>query len=366
MSKYNDFLPNSFQVPNALVDNGYLAVLKGAPLSIYLLLARKIRGYHKASDAVSISQLIEYTGYARDAVIAGARELEKLGLVERVAGSITAITRYTLTDGSTVNPAPKIEKKRKGKLVGKSDKQADDNNSDNGKNVGGNGKNDTQEMQDIENKENEDPSDTEKTIGVSENPENDGISVGEDEASRKIRQDLVGNSDKNLSENPTHIKQRKQIKNKECSSAVAGEKKKKAGDEYTEDFLRFWDAYPKCERKSAKAETFKTFKKYAKHLDTMLKVLEVKKLSDTWIKNNGAFIPAPTAWLNKQEWENEFFLEQVARIEAQAQQQAQFMNNNPYQQNGQFNHQGNGYGAHNAQPEQYLPQGMRVQRNKGF
>lgn len=51
------FIPNSFQVPNALIDL-FLLKLTEFELKIYLIIIRKTKGWNKDFDAISISQFI--------------------------------------------------------------------------------------------------------------------------------------------------------------------------------------------------------------------------------------------------------------------------------------------------------------------
>lgn len=80
----SQWIPNSFQMPNALVDSGVLAKLKGSSLAMYIFIVRKTRGWNKTSDSISLSQFIESTGYGKDAVLSGADKLVELGLIKRV------------------------------------------------------------------------------------------------------------------------------------------------------------------------------------------------------------------------------------------------------------------------------------------
>lgn len=93
----SSFVPNSFQLPNALIDDGVMAEMKGAALAIYILIVRKTRGWQKETDAISISQFMKFTGYGKDAVISGAEKLVSLGLVERIGRDHQA-TLYSLSD----------------------------------------------------------------------------------------------------------------------------------------------------------------------------------------------------------------------------------------------------------------------------
>ncbi|WP_179992041.1 MULTISPECIES: replication protein [unclassified Acinetobacter] len=93
----SSFIPNSFQLPNALIDDGVMAEMKGAALAIYILIVRKTRGWQKETDAISISQFMKFTGYGKDAVISGAEKLVSLGLVSRISRERQP-TLYTLSD----------------------------------------------------------------------------------------------------------------------------------------------------------------------------------------------------------------------------------------------------------------------------
>ena len=93
----SSFIPNSFQLPNALIDDGVMAEMKGAALAIYILIVRKTRGWQKETDAISISQFMKFTGYGKDAVISGAEKLVSLGLVSRISRERQP-TLYSLSD----------------------------------------------------------------------------------------------------------------------------------------------------------------------------------------------------------------------------------------------------------------------------
>ncbi len=73
---------------------------------------------------------------------------------------------------------------------------------------------------------------------------------------------------------------------------------------YAKDFETFWQAYP---RKVGKLKAYQSFKKAIKltTLEKILTALEAQKQSEQWRKENGAFIPHPTTWLNQGRWEDE-------------------------------------------------------------
>lgn len=89
------FIVNSFQVPNALVDE-LMAEMSGIALKCYMLITRKTTGWGKLSDKISINQFIEYSGVKdKRTVYAAIEELEKLGLI-RSKKSKGIITEFTL------------------------------------------------------------------------------------------------------------------------------------------------------------------------------------------------------------------------------------------------------------------------------
>ena len=72
-----------------------------------------------------------------------------------------------------------------------------------------------------------------------------------------------------------------------------------------EGFEDFWNAYPKCFRKGGKAACKK---KWADTYCFTQKEIIVKHLqwmatTAQWLKDNGAFIPAPLVYLNQQRWD---------------------------------------------------------------
>ena len=52
------FIPNSFQISNAFVDE-MMGELSGNAVKCYLIIVRKTRGWGKESDAIAIGQFID-------------------------------------------------------------------------------------------------------------------------------------------------------------------------------------------------------------------------------------------------------------------------------------------------------------------
>lgn len=75
------FIPNSFQIPNAFVDD-LLGSLSGNAVKCYLLIARKTTGWQKESDFISVSQFMDACNIKdRKTVFKMLSELEEAGLV---------------------------------------------------------------------------------------------------------------------------------------------------------------------------------------------------------------------------------------------------------------------------------------------
>lgn len=76
------FLPNSFQIPNALIDD-LIADISPNALKCYLVIVRKTVGWSKEWDFIPTTQLMEFTGIKKKQTVYSAiAELEELGLIE--------------------------------------------------------------------------------------------------------------------------------------------------------------------------------------------------------------------------------------------------------------------------------------------
>lgn len=77
----NEFIPNSFQVENSVVDE-YLSKMSGNAWKCYVLIVRKTRGWQKTHDSLSISQIQKATGIKSEETVEKAiNELVELGLI---------------------------------------------------------------------------------------------------------------------------------------------------------------------------------------------------------------------------------------------------------------------------------------------
>ena len=86
-----------------------------------------------------------------------------------------------------------------------------------------------------------------------------------------------------------------EIEKDSCSPAV----------NFSDDFLAFWQTYPK---KKKKGDAWKAWKQVRKSLPPAEDLLESVRLhiaSWDWRKNGGEFIPLPATYLRSQSWEDE-------------------------------------------------------------
>jgi hypothetical protein len=72
-------------------------------------------------------------------------------------------------------------------------------------------------------------------------------------------------------------------------------------------FLRFWSAWPKHHRKTSRTKCSQIWKRENCEAiaDHIIAMVEVSKKSADWMKDGGAFIPAPMVWLNQGRWDTD-------------------------------------------------------------
>lgn len=73
-------------------------------------------------------------------------------------------------------------------------------------------------------------------------------------------------------------------------------------NEYPEDFLKFWEAYP---NKSSKAKALESWLKIKPSIEVVLSTLEWQVKSTKWLEKNGEFIPMASTYINQQRWLDE-------------------------------------------------------------
>ncbi|MDU5697103.1 replication protein [Haemophilus parainfluenzae] len=91
------FIPNSFIVPNSVVDE-LMADMSGVELKCYLFVVRKTKGWNKECDAISLTQFVKFTGAGKTAVVDALKNLVDLGLLVKKTGvrntSVYAINSF--------------------------------------------------------------------------------------------------------------------------------------------------------------------------------------------------------------------------------------------------------------------------------
>jgi hypothetical protein len=70
-------------------------------------------------------------------------------------------------------------------------------------------------------------------------------------------------------------------------------------------FARFWQAWPKSERKQSRGECVRAWRRAGAEsvADTVVAHVEQLKASDAWQRDGGRYIPAPLVYLNQRRWD---------------------------------------------------------------
>lgn len=80
-------VPSAFQVPNEVVDDGWLKALGGAEVKVLLYIIRKTFGFNKiVGDRIPLSQIIGGTGLARQTAVSAIQTLENIPLIRVIRG----------------------------------------------------------------------------------------------------------------------------------------------------------------------------------------------------------------------------------------------------------------------------------------
>jgi hypothetical protein len=75
------------------------------------------------------------------------------------------------------------------------------------------------------------------------------------------------------------------------------------GESRNRDFARFWDSYPRHEKRKDAQKAF--LKTSPGDFERILSALALQKKSDAWMKDGGKYVPHSTTWLNGRRWEDE-------------------------------------------------------------
>jgi phage replication O-like protein O len=88
-------IPNYTQVPNVIFDR-YMKEMTHSELLVFLVVVRKVIGYHKDEDAISISQMESMTGLARSSVVSAVASLIKEGFIVKSRTGRNNLAFYTM------------------------------------------------------------------------------------------------------------------------------------------------------------------------------------------------------------------------------------------------------------------------------
>ena len=104
----NEFIPNSFQIANAVIDE-YLSKMSGNAWKCYGLIVRKTRGWQKTHDSLSVSQIQKHTGIKKEETVQKAiNELVDLGLIGKQSRIGLPNEYFLISDPKKgVTPPPK-------------------------------------------------------------------------------------------------------------------------------------------------------------------------------------------------------------------------------------------------------------------
>lgn len=89
------------------------------------------------------------------------------------------------------------------------------------------------------------------------------------------------------------------------SSSSSTSDLKKSGVVYSDDFLMFWNNYPKKVGKDAAWKSWQKQDGNRPDIEIIISVVAEQSKSDQWKKENGQFIPNPATWINQGRWADE-------------------------------------------------------------
>lgn len=74
--------------------------------------------------------------------------------------------------------------------------------------------------------------------------------------------------------------------------------------EHSELFRMFWEEYPRKVGKARAEKYFMKLKPDKKLVEKMISAVKIQKNTEQWKKANGQFIPHPTTWLERGQWDD--------------------------------------------------------------
>lgn len=72
-----------------------------------------------------------------------------------------------------------------------------------------------------------------------------------------------------------------------------------------EQFAIFWKEYPRKVGKGAAEKIWGKLKGDPEIFKKIIDAVQNQKMGEAWLKENGAYIPHPSTWLNQRRWEDE-------------------------------------------------------------
>ena len=134
--------------------------------------------------------------------------------------------------------------------------------------------------------------------------EKEGTLPSVDEISYRLRKDksFINKQLEQLSTWVLPIGNKSATRNRQDVSVEVEVDIDKSRVEIDDGFVLFWNNYPK---KVGKGKAEAAWKKHKPNIDDVLKTLDWQKDSKEWFKENGAFIPHPTSYINAKRWLDE-------------------------------------------------------------
>jgi len=105
---------NHTQLSNDFIDE-YMNKLSGSETKVFIAISRKTIGWHKETDKISISQIMEITGLSNRCVIDSLKKLEAFGLIKierrKDTKMMNHINEYTINyEESSLSKVKKVHK----------------------------------------------------------------------------------------------------------------------------------------------------------------------------------------------------------------------------------------------------------------
>lgn len=86
-------------------------------------------------------------------------------------------------------------------------------------------------------------------------------------------------------------------------------------NEYTKEFLLFWEAYPRKEGKRAANFVWETIKAPPELFKRIMEAVRHNQKTEQWQEENGKYVPMPSTWLRESRWEDEIKTNHVRVID---------------------------------------------------